>query len=947
MGSPRSLSFLVILGSLALSGAVRPSSVSERAVEPAARRANAEANASVGLQVGATGLFKRYSHETASSLAEVDTNKDTDALSKERLQRKRAAAFPAGMLNCSSGKAALKTKCGKGLGKMAQTIRKRVAEHHDLLCKDCNSEGCPRGDFAGCLVRLVGHDFMDYNADRSGTGQGGADGCINFEDPDNKGLKGCLLEAVAEDDTSLEGIWQEFCTEVSLADFFVIVAEALIVNTLPKESESWGPELENQFRFGRTTRETCDNDLLPNPEHSCKAVEDNFVTKLGLDWKQATALMGVHTLGRAEAKNSGFNGYWVAGDHAKSFNNHYFKTIVAAAWKPGLVQASGKWQWIRADGGPKDEMMLNTDICLGWNTNAGGRDPEGTFLNAASPAYFNAGGPGKPCCLWQDAGKLGGVDCECQIGGKGQCSFSRCCDSDVKRGCPQNNPFTVQAKDNGSPAAVQLFAKDADAWLKVFQVAWKKVTENGHTDLCPASDHEVSEDEEEGNDDEPDDGGDKDDEKTDEEEKGEEEETDNEQPESEAEPEDVTEEEKIVSFSLESSRTAGLCVVADARGYLKYHNCGPDKLSLRKIDAGDGNFILKDLNTGMCVNPQGEKDSPDQGTRLILSANCVLARKASHFSELDQGNERFVLKHSAGKCVHPHMGWPWLDRQILLWDGCAVGTDRLTFRNWPEVTAQAVFTLESSQTPGLCAAGKPHSPWARHHPGASYIEFKSCESDKVISFTKVPVEGGSRFMLRDTVTGMCVHPKGGRDKPTKNTRLVMWWSCTESRKALQFTEKDTGNEQFMLQHSGGYCVHPLGGKPPLLDKELIFYNKCNAPDRLIFRKPAKVLAPPPAPPQEGLLGYAKGNSCPGTLDTASKCCSKGFEQISSIDECKKAFEALKSTSLAKTIWRGDYPRERRMQGCFLWAAGKLVFFNPTKTVGQVMPAGDEVICKKS
>jgi len=622
MGSLRSLSFLVTLGSLALSGAVRPSSVSERAIDPAARRANAEANASVGLQVGATGLFKRYSHETASSLADVDTNKDTD----ERMQRKREANFPAGMLTCKKGTAALKTKCGKGLGKMAQTIRKRVAEHHDLLCKDCNSEGCPRGDFAGCLVRLVGHDFMDYNEGRSGTGRGGSDGCIDFQDPDNMGLKGCLLEAVAEDDTSLEGIWQEFCTEVSLADFFVIVAEALIVNTLPEESKGWGPSLEKQFRFGRTTRETCNNDPLPNPQHSCKAVEDNFVKKLGLDWKQATALMGVHTLGRAEAKNSGFNGYWVAGDHAKSFNNHYFKTIVAAAWKPGLVQASGKWQWIRADGGPKDEMMLNTDICLGWNSGS-----DESFLNAASPAYFNAGGPGKGCCLWQDSGKLGGVDCECQIGGKGQCSFSRCCDSDVRRGCPKNNPFTLQAKDNGSPAAVQEFARDPKAWLNVFQVAWKKVTENGYdailgNGLCPASDHEVSEDEEEGED-------------------------------------------------------------------------------------------------------EGKSDE--------------------------------------GKSDQPKL---------------------------------------------------------------------------------VPV-------------------------------------------------------------------------------------------------------PAPAPPKEdpgldtGL--YARGKSCPGTLDTASKCCSTGFEEITSIEDCKLAYEALKSTSLAKTTWRGDYPRERRMQGCFLWAGGNLVFFNPTKTVGQVMPATDEVICKKS
>jgi len=44
----------------------------------------------------------------------------------------------------------------------------------------------PRGKFAGCLVRLVGHDIMDF---RIGTDNiGGSDGCVNFKDGDNLGL---------------------------------------------------------------------------------------------------------------------------------------------------------------------------------------------------------------------------------------------------------------------------------------------------------------------------------------------------------------------------------------------------------------------------------------------------------------------------------------------------------------------------------------------------------------------------------------------------------------------------------------------------------------------------------------------------------------------------------------------------------------------------------------
>ena len=36
------------------------------------------------------------------------------------------------------------------------------------------------------MLRLAGHDFMDFRTDEKK--KGGSDGCINFEDPDNKGL---------------------------------------------------------------------------------------------------------------------------------------------------------------------------------------------------------------------------------------------------------------------------------------------------------------------------------------------------------------------------------------------------------------------------------------------------------------------------------------------------------------------------------------------------------------------------------------------------------------------------------------------------------------------------------------------------------------------------------------------------------------------------------------
>lgn len=57
--------------------------------------------------------------------------------------------------------------------------------------------------FAGCLVRLAGHDLMDFRYEfkmgkdgkpsKSAINQrGGVDGCINFNDKENKGLVECI-----------------------------------------------------------------------------------------------------------------------------------------------------------------------------------------------------------------------------------------------------------------------------------------------------------------------------------------------------------------------------------------------------------------------------------------------------------------------------------------------------------------------------------------------------------------------------------------------------------------------------------------------------------------------------------------------------------------------------------------------------------------------------------
>lgn len=85
-------------------------------------------------------------------------------------------------------------------------------------------------NYAACLLRLAGHDLMDFRKKGNRWGKtgpnspklsGGSDGCVNFEDSDNKGLPKCLAW------TNLVTIYQDYCDKIGLADFMVLAAEAV------------------------------------------------------------------------------------------------------------------------------------------------------------------------------------------------------------------------------------------------------------------------------------------------------------------------------------------------------------------------------------------------------------------------------------------------------------------------------------------------------------------------------------------------------------------------------------------------------------------------------------------------------------------------------------------------------------------------------------------------
>mmetsp|Transcript_130061 Transcript_130061/g.224719 ORF Transcript_130061/g.224719 Transcript_130061/m.224719 type:complete len:542 (-) Transcript_130061:241-1866(-) len=434
--------------------------------------------------------------------ADADSNADTSVgnmrvLSWRRLQARQR--FPYDVMTCTMGKPVLKTQ--RMDTKKYDAVSDSVIKLYDRLPKHCNSTSCPQADWAGCVLRMSGHDFMDFDPIQS---LGGSDGCIDFDDPDNKGLEECLY--VGEFGTSLHQAYQEHCLDVSLADFLVIGAEAIMSATRPANLPPI--DFRSQFRFGRSTVQQCPKlPALPNPENGCDAVEQTFVRQMGLTWRESAALMGVHSLGRAQKKNSGYDGWWSDPENSRSFNNNYYASMLAKGWRARRTPTIGsraikekftfddtnpdKIQWARFDHrgnmpeSTRHEMMLNTDLCLAFANHHG------------QPVLASR----DECCTWVllkfNSRRIGrGKFTKIVVNSDGKfcgepLDFSRfefenhkaCCHNTKWLNCgDQPGGFPRKL---GGPAEDDVFefAANETAWLSTFLTAWRKATLNGQESL--------------------------------------------------------------------------------------------------------------------------------------------------------------------------------------------------------------------------------------------------------------------------------------------------------------------------------------------------------------------------------------------------------------------------------------------------------------------------------
>eukprot|EP00986_Skeletonema_menzelii_P015143 scaffold11068_cov129-Skeletonema_menzelii.AAC.5 len=244
-------------------------------------------------------------------------------------------------------------------GKCFTTAMYNAIDADVMRIKNNISDIKQRGSFLGGLLRLVAHDAMDFDPNR--TPRMGADGCYDPNHPNNAGL-----ENVWSSGSALMQVYDQKYSQLSIADFWVACANAAI------RQSSIGQQLDmkDSFRWGRKDAVSCNGqgNRLPSTR-GCSQTEDVFLNRMGMTWEDAVALMGGHTLGHGNRDNSGHHGTWAPNNsEATVFDKKYYEQLFMNNWR---VSGFGNTQDWRTGNPGNDRMMLNTDICLAYNIDSG------------------------------------------------------------------------------------------------------------------------------------------------------------------------------------------------------------------------------------------------------------------------------------------------------------------------------------------------------------------------------------------------------------------------------------------------------------------------------------------------------------------------------------------------------------------------------------------------
>jgi len=179
------------------------------------------------------------------------------------------------------------------------------------------------GHFLGGVVMLAAHDFMDFDQN-SESSPLGPDGCFDKNHPTNAGLAQTTWCPTCK----LKLLYEENYSYLSRADFWIATAHAVIRQT----SVGNVLNMKDNFLWGRKYIDSCpgSGDQLPTAD-GCDQTEAVFLERMGLEWRDAVALMGGHTLGRGTQHQ----GTWIGDDQeTQMFDKRYYEEIFDKTWWP-------------------------------------------------------------------------------------------------------------------------------------------------------------------------------------------------------------------------------------------------------------------------------------------------------------------------------------------------------------------------------------------------------------------------------------------------------------------------------------------------------------------------------------------------------------------------------------------------------------------------------------
>jgi hypothetical protein len=220
-------------------------------------------------------------------------------------------------------------QCKKTNGAAITSTSTGICRAYKDVLADFDAITSGKADVIAKAVRIAFHDAGEADITKADLMR--SDGCLS-PTAENAGL----IEDTSVINTVLLPIWQKYCDLISLADFWVLVAQIGIKSADPTNT-IFSPF---KFQYGRVDASSCSEGegRLPSAQLGVGGIRQVFVNQMGLTLDDAVILIGAHTIGHVHPTASG---YGLPGDMSKDvllnawdeytptiFDNGYFNVLM-------------------------------------------------------------------------------------------------------------------------------------------------------------------------------------------------------------------------------------------------------------------------------------------------------------------------------------------------------------------------------------------------------------------------------------------------------------------------------------------------------------------------------------------------------------------------------------------------------------------------------------------